>query len=53
MQRDSEAANLKWRALSKYGSQVAWCPGACDYFRAFVKRREFFWLSGPDGFPDA
>jgi LmbE family N-acetylglucosaminyl deacetylase len=45
MQATSEASNLKWQVLSKYGSQVAWCPGSCDYFRAFVKKREFFWTS--------
>jgi LmbE family N-acetylglucosaminyl deacetylase len=46
MQATSEASNLKWQALSKYASQLS-CPNACSYFRAFVKRREFFWTSSP------
>jgi LmbE family N-acetylglucosaminyl deacetylase len=43
MQTSSEASNLKWQVLSKYQSQLARCPFFCDFFRAFVKRREFFW----------
>jgi LmbE family N-acetylglucosaminyl deacetylase len=51
MQATSEASNLKWQVLSKYDSQASWCPGSCDYFRAFVKKREFFWTSSPVSSP--
>lgn len=47
MQAPSEAANLKWQVIAKYGSQID-CAGpeyhvTCGYMRAFVKRHEFFW----------
>jgi LmbE family N-acetylglucosaminyl deacetylase len=51
MRTSSEASNLKWQVLSKHQSQLlASCPGNCDQYRAFVKRREFFW-SGPKALP--
>jgi LmbE family N-acetylglucosaminyl deacetylase len=50
MQTSSEASNLKWQVLAKYDSQLLPCPESCDFFRAFVKRREFFW-TGPEALP--
>jgi LmbE family N-acetylglucosaminyl deacetylase len=50
MQATDPEANLKWRVIATYASQIDCTPDAagrhhasCGYMRAFVKRREFFW----------
>jgi hypothetical protein len=51
MQATSEASNLKWQVNTKYETQLGTCtPNPdyhvnCGYLRAFVKKREFFWLT--------
>jgi LmbE family N-acetylglucosaminyl deacetylase len=50
MQAATPDANLKWKVLSQYASQIDCNRDAqgrvhpsCGYIRAFVKRHEFFW----------
>jgi LmbE family N-acetylglucosaminyl deacetylase len=50
MQATALDANLKWKVLSQYASQIDCNRDAqgrvhpsCGYIRAFVKRHEFFW----------
>jgi LmbE family N-acetylglucosaminyl deacetylase len=50
MQAPALDANLKWKVLSHYASQIdcnrdaqSRVHASCGYIRAFVKRHEFFW----------
>jgi len=50
MQTPTEGANLKWQVLLNYPSELNCDQAAdqtyhvaCGYFRAFVKKHEFFW----------
>jgi LmbE family N-acetylglucosaminyl deacetylase len=56
MRHPDPARNLKWRAISRYESQLEATPDAegngdpaRGYLRAFVKRSEFFWTATVGG----
>ncbi len=62
MQVAREAANLKWRVISHYRTQINCVPSggayhySCGYMHAFVKHDEIFWTHsyhGGDAIPPA